>query len=48
MLCEPAERVEVLICALPAVNVALPREVLPSKKVTVPVGVPAKAGLRWR
>jgi hypothetical protein len=40
--CEPAGRVEVVNVALPALNVTgVPRTVVPSRKVTVPVRVPA-------
>ncbi len=41
MVCVPARSDATVIDPLPAVNVAEPRLVVPSKKVTVPVGVPA-------
>ncbi len=46
MECEPArsEVDAVVRVATPPDSVALPSEVLPSKKVTVPVGVPPNAG----
>ncbi len=41
--CDPATSVEVESVAVPELKVWLPRLVLPSMNVTVPVGVPAVA-----
>ena len=41
MECEPAANEEMTRVDCPTFRVPLPRLVLPSKKVTVPVGVPA-------
>lgn len=40
MECEPSERLERVSCADPPVKLIEPSEVPPSKKVTLPVGVP--------
>jgi hypothetical protein len=46
MLCEPAVRAEVVKEATPLLGTeALPSCVIPSKKVTAPVGVPAAGGV---
>jgi hypothetical protein len=43
MLSDPAGRAVVVRVATPAVTVPVPRDVTPSRKFTVPVGVPAAA-----
>jgi hypothetical protein len=45
---EPAARVAVVNVAMPLeFRVAVPREAVPSRKVTVPVGAGAALGARW-
>ena len=43
MVCEPATREDVVNAAIPADSVPDPSGVVPSRKFTVPVGVPAAA-----
>lgn len=38
--CDPTARVDVVSIALPPLSVPVPRAVVPSLNVTVPVGVP--------
>ena len=40
MVCDPVVRVEVVRFAAPLARVALPREVVPSRKLIDPVGAP--------
>jgi hypothetical protein len=38
--CVPADRIEIVKVAMPELRFAVPRVEVPSKKVTVPVGIP--------
>ena len=45
MECDPAERFDLVMVACPLRSVPVPIDIVPSLKVTVPLGVPEVAGL---
>src|SRR5882757_5071504 len=45
MECDPAERFDLVMIACPLRSVPVPIDIVPSLKVTVPLGVPEVAGL---